>query len=71
MLVHAPAGQPPTVFIPTYAHGPFADTLAATDRRNAEIWQGLGYEVVGLEHFHPFAINLGAAHCIKKYLARD
>jgi len=20
--------------------------------------------------FHPFAINLGAAHCIKKYLSR-
>ena len=70
VLVHAPAGQPPTVFIPTYAHGPFADTLAATDRRNAEIWEGLGYEVVGLEDFHAFAINLGAAHCIKKYLAR-
>ena len=70
VLVHAPAGERPTVFIPTYAHGPFADTLAATDRRNAEIWEGLGYEVVGLEDFHPFAINLGAAHCIKKYLAR-
>ncbi len=70
VLVHAPAGQRPTVFIPTYAHGPFADTLAATDRRNAEIWEGLGYAVVGLEDFHPFALNLGAAHCIKKYLAR-
>jgi hypothetical protein len=70
VLVHAPAGERPTVFIPTYAHGPFADTLAATDQRNAEIWAGLGYDVVGLEDFHPFAINLGAAHCIKKYLAR-
>lgn len=70
VLVHAPAGQPPTVFIPTYAHGPFAGTLAATGRRNAEIWEALGYEAVGLEDFHPFAINLGAAHCIKKYLAR-
>jgi hypothetical protein len=70
LLVHAPAGERPTVFIPTYAHGPFAATLAATDRRNAEIWEGLGYDVVGLEDFHPFAINLGAAHCIKKYLAR-
>ncbi len=70
VLVHAPAGERPTVFIPTYAHGPFAETLATTDRRNAEIWDGLGYDVVGLEDFHPFAINLGAAHCIKKYLAR-
>ena len=70
VLVHAPEGARPSVFIPTYAHGPFADTLAATDRRNAEIWEGLGYEVVALADFHPFAINLGAAHCIKKYLAR-
>jgi hypothetical protein len=70
VLVHAPDGARPTVFIPTYAHGPFAGTLAATDRRNAEIWEGLGYDVVALGDFHPFAINLGAAHCIKKYLAR-
>jgi hypothetical protein len=70
VLVHAPDGARPTVFIPTYAHGPFADTLAATERRHAEIWAGLGYDVVALGDFHPFAINLGAAHCIKKYLAR-
>ena len=48
VLVHAPAGERPSVFIPTYAHGPFADTLAATDRRNAEIWEALGYAVVAL-----------------------
>ncbi len=70
VLVHAPEGARPTVFIPTYAHGPFADELSATDRRNAEIWGELGYDAVGLGDFHPFAINLGAAHCIKKYLAR-
>ncbi len=70
VLVHAPEGARPSVFIPTYAHGPFADSLAATDRRNAEIWESLGYDVIGLADFHPFAINLGAAHCIKKYLAR-
>ena len=70
VLVHAPDGTRPSVYIPTYAHGPFADTLAATDQRNAEIWESLGYDVVALGDFHPFAINLGAAHCIKKYLAR-
>ncbi len=70
VLVDAPAGERPAVFIPTYAHGPFEDLLAATDRRNAEIWEGLGYDVVALADFHPFASNLGAAHCIKKYLAR-
>jgi hypothetical protein len=71
VLVHAPGGARPTVYVPTYAHGPFAGTLAATDRRNAEIWESLGYDVAALGDFHPFAINLGAAHCIKKYLARD
>ena len=70
VLVDAPAGKRPTVFIPTYAHGPFAGVLDATDRRNAEIWEELGYDVVALADFHPFASNLGAAHCIKKYLAR-
>ena len=70
VLVHAPAGERPVVFIPTYAHGPFASVLDATDARNAEIWRGLGYDVVALGDFHPFASNLGAAHCIKKYLAR-
>ena len=70
VLVHAPEGERPSVFIPTYAHGPFADALGATDRANAEIWEGLGYDVVALGDFHAFASNLGAAHCIKKYLAR-
>jgi hypothetical protein len=70
VLVHAPAGERPTVYIPTYAHGPFAEVLAATDAANAEIWQGLGYDVVALADFHAFASYLGAAHCIKKYLAR-
>ena len=70
VLVHAPAGERPSVFIPTYAHGPFAGVLDATDARNAEIWEGLGYDVVALGDFHPFASSLGAAHCIKKYLRR-
>lgn len=70
VLVHAPLGERPVVYLPTYAHGPFAETLAATDRRNAEIWESLGYDAVALGDFHPFAVNLGAAHCIKKYLAR-
>jgi hypothetical protein len=68
-LVHAPAGGRPTVLLPTYGHGPF-EALRETDRRHAEIWTGLGYDVVALADFHPFARNLGAAHCIKKYLAR-
>ena len=70
MLLDVPAGERPTAYLPTYAHGPFAETLVATDRRNAEAWETLGYDVVALGDFHPFAINLGAAHCIKEYVAR-
>lgn len=57
------------VWLPTYGHGPW-EALAATDRANREIWEGLGFEVVALGDYHPFAQNLGALHCIKKYLAR-
>ena len=69
VLVHAPDGERPVVMLPTYGHGPF-EGLEATDQRHAEIWTELGYDVVALADFHPFASNLGAAHCIKKYLAR-
>jgi hypothetical protein len=43
--------------------------LEATNRRNGEIWTGLGYQVRYLADLHPFAKNLGAVHSIKKYLA--
>lgn len=69
-LVHAPATGRPAVFLPTYGHGPW-ESLAATDRRNREVWEGLGFDVHQLGDFHPFAANLGALHCIKKYLGRD
>ena len=57
------------VWLPTYGHGPWS-ALEATDRANRDIWEGLGFEVVALGDYHPFAQNLGALHCIKKYLAR-
>lgn len=62
-------GSSRRVWLPTYGHGPWA-ALAATDEANRGIWEGLGFEVVQLGDFHPFAQNLGALHCIKKYLAR-
>jgi hypothetical protein len=68
-LVHAPATGRPAVFLPTYGHGHW-ESLAVTDRRNQEIWEGLGFDVRALGDFHPFAEELGALHCIKKYLAR-
>ncbi|MGH2919973.1 MAG: hypothetical protein ACRDLS_15430 [Solirubrobacteraceae bacterium] len=69
VLVHSPDGERPKVMIPTYGHGPFG-ALKTTDRRNAIVWEDLGYDVVALGDFHPFASGLGAAHCIKKYLGR-
>ena len=57
------------VWLPTYGHGPW-EALGATDEANKEIWEGLGFEVVQLGDFHYFAQNLGALHCIKKYLRR-
>lgn len=58
------------VFLPTYGHGNWTE-LVATDNKNKEIWEALGFEVVQLGDFHPFAENLGAVHCIKKYLKRS
>ena len=58
-----------TVFLPTYGHGAHAH-LRATDEANAALWRGLGFQVKPLGDFHAFAQNLGAVHCIKKYLAR-
>ena len=62
-------GSARRVWLPTYGHGPWA-ALGATDQANRDIWEGLGFDVVQLGDFHPFAQNLGALHCIKKYLGR-
>lgn len=58
------------VWIPTYGYGAWSD-LAATDNENKRIWERLGFTVAMLGDFHPFAFNLGAVHCIKKYLGRQ
>ncbi len=61
--------NPRKVWIPTYGHAPW-DKLAVIDAENKRTWESLGYTVELLPDFHPFAANLGAAHCIKKYLGR-
>ncbi len=61
--------KPKKVWIPTYGHDNWAK-FSVTDAENKRIWESLGYTVELLPDFHPFAANLGAAHCIKKYLAR-
>jgi hypothetical protein len=62
-------GDSRQVWLPTYGHGPWED-LAATDDANRRIWEGLGFEVHQLGDFNIFTQNLGAVHCIKKYLQR-
>ena len=57
------------VWLPTYGYGHWKK-LKATDAANKKIWEDLGFEVRQLDDFHPFAANLGAVHCIKKYLKR-
>ncbi|MFK7749955.1 MAG: hypothetical protein AB8B65_16295 [Kordia sp.] len=63
-------GTQKTVWLPTYGHGSWAE-LKATDTANRRIWENLGYKVNMLVDFHPFASNLGAVHCISKYLERS
>ncbi|MEP6517995.1 hypothetical protein [Microcoleus vaginatus] len=60
---------PKKVWLPTYGHDQWSK-LSLTDQKNKEIWESLGYSVEMLPNFHPFAANLGAAHCITKYLYR-
>jgi hypothetical protein len=57
------------VWLPSYGFGSWT-SLGATDAANRLIWEALGFQVHMLGDFHPFAENLGAVHCIKKYLGR-
>ncbi|MEA2704040.1 MAG: hypothetical protein QOD63_1985 [Actinomycetota bacterium] len=57
------------VWLPTYGHPPFEE-LAATDADHRRRWESMGFGVTQLGDFHPFAMRMGALHCIKKYLAR-
>lgn len=58
------------VWLPTYGYGS-QQHLGATDSKNKKIWEDLGFEVVLLADFNPFAAKLGAVHCICKYLERS
>lgn len=57
------------IWLPTYGHGVWPE-LEVTDNANRALWEKLGFTVHMLGDFHPFAENLGAVHCIKKYLSR-
>ena len=62
-------GESRRVWLPSYGHTAWPE-LKATDQANLRIWRGLGFKAQLLGDFHPFAQNLGAVHCIKKYLRR-
>jgi hypothetical protein len=62
-------GDKRDVWLPTYGHGN-QEALRKTDDANKETWERHGFEVHQLGDFHPFAVRLGALHCIKKYIAR-
>lgn len=66
-LVQVKQDNERTVWLPTYGHGHWPE-LALTDQENKRIWQELGFTVIQLADFHPFAENAGSAHCIKKYI---
>jgi hypothetical protein len=57
------------VWLPAYGYDPW-QALEKTDALNREIWEGLGFEVTMMPNCQALAVNLGALHCIKKYLAR-
>ncbi|MEJ8757274.1 hypothetical protein WG947_09725 [Pontibacter sp. H259] len=56
-----------TIWLPTYGYGTWTE-LQATDKENQRIWQQLGFRVIPLADFHPFAENAGSVHCIKNYI---
>ena len=68
-LVQIPQAGVRDVWLPSYGFGNWT-SLSVTDTGNRQIWESLGFQVHMLGDFHPFAENLGAVHCIKKYLAR-
>lgn len=57
------------IYLPSYAHAEHK-FLHSIDRRNREIWEELGFEVVLLGDYNLFASSLGAVHCITKDLLR-
>jgi hypothetical protein len=61
--------QAKTVYLPTYGHGDWKE-LQKTDEANKQIWEELGFTVVMLGDFHPFAEHSGSLHCIVRYLER-
>lgn len=63
-------GDNKTVWMPEYGFGNYAH-YDVVDQANRKLWENRNFEVHSLGDFHPFAYNLGAAHCITKYLGRD
>ncbi|WP_266205105.1 hypothetical protein [Pontibacter kalidii] len=69
-LVEVRSAQERTVWLPSYGHGNWPE-LQRTDEENKAIWEQLGFRVILLGDFHPFAAFAGSVHCIKKYVERE
>jgi hypothetical protein len=57
------------VILPTFAHGRLS-YLGPCEAANRALWRGLGYEVVELPDFLPFADGHGSPHCMVKLIDR-
>ncbi len=68
-LVEIKSQQDKTIWIPTYGYGPWEE-LKKTDEANKAFYESLGFKVITLGDFHPFAEHSGSVHCIKKYISR-
>jgi hypothetical protein len=68
-LVEISGDEHKTVYLPTYGHGAWKE-LQKTDEANQKIWEELGFKVIMLGDFHPFAEHSGSLHCIVRYVER-
>lgn len=70
-LVEWTDGDYKRVYLPHFAYGDFADSLATYENKNKEIWQNLGFEVIFIHgDFQKIAPNGGSLHCLTNDLKR-
>lgn len=62
-----PGHERPMVWLPQFGD---VEQLEAFDRRNGEVWEGLGFEVVPVSGWSYFASRNGALRCLSKVLKR-
>jgi|GEM_PF-985753 len=58
------------IWIPTFGHGDWKESLRRYDIQNREIWRDLGFEVIELMDFHPFVRQKAGVRCVTKFMGR-